>query len=143
MAKFDFSAAPVPSATSGPYKKGGGGGGGGGGLIFVPFIFFLQALPCFEPSCALHHNREPFHCQCPSPTALGPCCHAGVRCPGPHCRKASSVGAAAPAHCRHHQSRAPVVSPLSVPCTLAPVIRALSLLLSPSPPCAHAVHCHS
>ena len=89
--------------------------------------------------------------QCTGPAALVPCsplppipAAASVFVAlAPIAAEPSSAGTAVPAHCRHHQSRAPVMSPLSVSCTRAPVIRALSLLPSPDPPCARAVHSHS
>ena len=100
-------------------------GGGGGAYIFISFPSNLARLvPCS---------------QLPPVPAVARVFVAVT----PIAAEPSSTGAAAPAHCRHHQSRAPVVSPLSVPCTRAPMIRALSLLPSASPPCARVVHCHS
>ena len=59
MAKFDFSAAPDPSATSRLYKKrrrggggGGGGRGGGGGGSHTPSVDFI---PYSEPHPSLLH----------------------------------------------------------------------------------------
>ena len=135
MEKFDFSAAPNPSAIQWVYKNKGGGGGGGGGGGHTSSFHFLPTSPD----------------QCPGPVALVPCSSlppvpAAAQvfvALAPIAAEPNSVGAAALAHCRHHQSRAPVVSPLSVSCTRVLVIRALSLLPSPGPPCAHAVHCHS
>ena len=134
MAKFDFSATPDPSATQRLYKNSGGGGGGGGGVHTSSFHF----LPTSPDQCP--GPAAPVPC---SPLPLVPAAACVFVALAPIAAEPSSAGAAALAHCRHHQSRAPAVSPLSVSCTRAPVIRALSLLPSPGPPCARAVHCHS
>ena len=82
---------------------------------------------------------EPFHYQCPVPVVSVPCSHPHpslatwprlVPCldlvvPSPPQQPTTRAVAAAPTHCRHHRSRVPVVTPLSLPCTRAPVIRAL------------------
>ena len=135
MAKFGLSAAPGPFGyPNGSIKKGRG-------ASFSFHSYSLQALPCFEPSRALHLHPEP-----PAVSHFSPVCcsHALLSTSAVRLAclviSALSPEATCARSCRTLRCRRVHNSPLPER-RLSP----LPLPPSPGPPhlCARTVHCRS